>query len=166
MLDGEGYRLNVGIVIANGSGEVLWARRLRQGGWQFPQGGMQKNETPKQAMFRELYEEVGLSAHQVDVLAVTRGWLRYRLPEKMIRSSSEGRRCIGQKQKWFLLHLKADEAEVNMNTTSNPEFSEWRWVSYWYPITQIIEFKRWVYKTMLKELSPVHSDKVRRLTVK
>lgn len=166
MLDADGYRLNVGIVIANGKGEVLWAQRVRQGGWQFPQGGMNTGEAPEQAMYRELHEEVGLKPSDVEVLAVTRGWLRYKLPEKMVRPASDGHTCVGQKQKWFLLHLKANESEVNVNTTHSPEFSDWAWVSYWYPLNQIIEFKRWVYQRMLKELSPIHTEKVRQIEKK
>lgn len=163
MLDKDGYRLNVGIVIANGSGDVLWAHRTRQGGWQFPQGGIQQGETPEQAMYRELDEEVGLAAQHVDLLGVTRNWLRYRLPEQMIRHAQDGRKCIGQKQKWFLLHLKSEDSIIDMDRTHNPEFCEWEWVSYWYPVNQIIEFKRWVYQRMLRELSGVHSQKVVQL---
>jgi len=163
VLDKDGYRLNVGIVIANGRGDVLWAHRTRQGGWQFPQGGIQQGETPEQAMYRELDEEVGLAAKHVDLLGVTRNWLRYRLPEQMIRHGQEGRKCIGQKQKWFLLHLKSEDSIINVDRTSHPEFCEWEWVSYWYPVNQIIEFKRWVYQRMLRELSSVHSQKVVQL---
>ena len=163
MLDSAGYRLNVGIVIVNGEGDVLWAHRTRQGGWQFPQGGMQQGETPEQAMYRELYEEVGLAASDVDIWGVTRGWLRYRLPEKMIRSNQPGQTCVGQKQKWFLLHLTSDDSVVNTSLSPKPEFKDWRWVSYWYPVTQIIDFKRSVYKRMLKDLSVPHADKMRQL---
>lgn len=164
MLDKDGYRLNVGIVIANGSGEVLWAHRTRQGGWQFPQGGIQSGESPEQAMYRELDEEVGLAPEDVNVLGVTRNWLRYRLPEHMVRPAQNGKTCIGQKQKWFLLHLKSDESNINMDASDRPEFSEWEWVSYWYPVNQIIEFKRWVYQRMLRELSATHAQKVAQLS--
>lgn len=163
MLDSDGYRLNVGIVIANGQGDVLWAHRTRQGGWQFPQGGMQDRETPRQAMYRELQEEVGLQPGDIEVWGVTRGWLRYRLPDKMVRNDVDKKTCIGQKQKWFLLKLKADDSAVRLDATRKPEFDEWRWVSYWYPVNQIIEFKRWVYQRMLKELSAPHVEKIRRL---
>ena len=163
MLDSSGYRLNVGIVIVNGGGDVLWAKRTRQGGWQFPQGGMQQGESPEQAMYRELREEVGLAPDDVDVWGVTRNWLRYRLPEKMVRPAKSGPICIGQKQKWFLLHLKAGDTAVNTSLDEKPEFSDWRWVSYWYPVNQIIEFKRWVYKRMLKELSVPHAEKMHQL---
>jgi len=161
VLDSDGYRLNVGIIIANGRGDVLWARRVRQGGWQFPQGGIHEGESPEQAMYRELGEEVGLAKSDISILGVTRGWLRYRLPEKMVRPVKSGISCIGQKQKWFLLELSGSESSINLNATNKPEFDHWEWVSYWYPIDQIINFKRWVYQRALKELSVVHAEKTR-----
>jgi putative (di)nucleoside polyphosphate hydrolase len=81
MVDDEGYRPNVGIVLANQFGQLLWARRAGQDSWQFPQGGIQAGESPRQAMLRELREEVGLLSHHVDIIACTQGWLHYQLPE-------------------------------------------------------------------------------------
>ena len=161
MLDKQGYRLNVGIVIANGRGELLWAHRVRQGGWQFPQGGINQGETAEAACYRELEEEVGLKQQDVEVWATTRHWLRYRLPKKMIRAT-KGQECIGQKQKWFLLRLKSPESAVQLDLSARPEFDEWRWVSYWYPVNQIVEFKRQVYQRMLKEFASVHTQRVAR----
>ncbi len=160
MLDQDGFRLNVGIVVANGQGEVLWARRVRQGGWQFPQGGIKQGETPEAALYRELHEEVGLQPGDVELWGSTRGWLRYRLPKKMVRPSNEGKPCIGQKQKWFLLKLVAPDSAVQLDAGPSPEFDRWQWASYWYPLEQIVSFKRNVYRRMLKELSVVHSRKV------
>ena len=159
LLDADGYRLNIGIVIANGRGDVLWARRVRQGGWQFPQGGIHEGESHEQAMYRELEEETGLTKEQVEVWGVTRDWLRYRLPKKMIRPT-QGQVCIGQKQKWYLLRLTAEDSAIHFNGCDKPEFDHWEWVSYWYPLNQIIDFKRQVYQRMLKELSSLHSQKV------
>ena len=104
MIDENGYRPNVGIILCNESGQVLWARRIGQDAWQFPQGGIKDDETPEQALFRELGEEVGLSEQDVEILGCTRGWLRYRLPRRMVRYNSKPV-CVGQKQKWFLLKL-------------------------------------------------------------
>jgi len=153
MIDMDGFRPNVGIILANNQGQVLWARRLNRNGWQFPQGGIQEHETAEQALFRELYEEIGLRQADVEILACTRGWLRYRLPQRLIRKSCHPV-CIGQKQKWFLLRLLADEQQICVNTCSKPEFDGWRWVSYWYPLGQVISFKREVYRRALKELAP------------
>lgn len=153
MIDSDGFCPNVGIILANEAGQVLWARRINQEAWQFPQGGINDRETPEEALYRELNEEVGLEAGDVRILACTRGWLRYRLPQRLVRTHSQPL-CIGQKQKWFLLRLMSDEARVRMDITSKPEFDGWRWVSYWYPLGQVVTFKREVYRRALKELAP------------
>ena len=153
-IDADGYRPNVGIVVANDRGQVLWARRV--GGhdaWQFPQGGIHPRESPRQALFRELHEEIGLTRERVEVLGCTRGWLRYRLPKRLRRHDSIPR-FKGQKQKWFLLRLLADDAYVSVDSTGKPEFDAWRWVSYWYPVGKVVAFKREVYRRALKQLAP------------
>ena len=159
MIDSEGFRPNVGIMLANARGEVLWARRVGQDAWQFPQGGIQEGESPKQALFRELQEEVGLTEKDVEVIGSTRGWLRYRLPQRLLRKDSKPL-CIGQKQKWFLLRMLADDSAVTFKNDYKPEFDHWRWVSYWYPLGQVISFKKEVYRRALKELAPKHSKLV------
>lgn len=153
MIDSDGFRPNVGIILANSKGQVLWARRIGQSSWQFPQGGINEDETSEQAMYRELTEEVGLTADDVDIIAVTRGWLRYRLPKRMIRYNSLPV-CIGQKQKWYLLKIKCCDEKVDINAVDTPEFDGWRWVSYWYPLGQVVSFKREVYRKAMKELAP------------
>ncbi|MCM2972940.1 MULTISPECIES: RNA pyrophosphohydrolase [Larsenimonas] len=153
MIDPDGFRPNVGIIIANSRGQVLWARRVGQDAWQFPQGGIKPNESPEQALFRELKEEIGLCERDVDIIGCTRGWLRYRLPQRMIRTRSKPL-CIGQKQKWFLLRIRCQETSICVDTTPKPEFDGWRWVSYWYPLGQVVPFKREVYRRALRELAP------------
>jgi putative (di)nucleoside polyphosphate hydrolase len=153
VIDADGYRPNVGIVLANVRGEVLWARRIGQDAWQFPQGGIQPEETPEQALYRELEEEIGLSRHCVEVLACTSGWLHYRLPRRLRRFNSDPE-FKGQKQKWFLLQMLGCDADVCVTRTEKPEFDDWRWVSYWYPVGQVVAFKREVYRRALKELAP------------
>ena len=153
MVDADGYRPNVGIVIANDLGQVLWARRIGQDAWQFPQGGIDEYETTEDALFRELHEEVGLTSDSVEILACTTGWLRYRLPRRLRRyNSSPGFK--GQKQKWFLLRLTGRDEDVRVTHGPKPEFDHWRWVSYWYPVGQVVAFKRDVYRQALKELAP------------
>lgn len=152
MVDSDGFRPNVGIMLANTHGQLLWARRIGQDAWQFPQGGIQTDESPEEAMFRELHEEVGLTPSAVDIVACTRGWLRYRLPQRLVRRHSHPV-CIGQKQKWFLLRLLADDAAVRVDHCDSPEFDDWRWVSYWYPLGQVVAFKREVYRRALAELA-------------
>jgi putative (di)nucleoside polyphosphate hydrolase len=150
VIDGDGYRPNVGIVICNQRGQVLWARRCGQHSWQFPQGGVDEGETAEQAMYRELHEEVGLLPKDVKILATTRHWLRYKLPKRLIRWDSPPV-CIGQKQKWFLLRLVGKESNIKFDRCGHPEFDDWRWVSFWYPVRQVVSFKREVYRRALKE---------------
>ncbi|MBE8597502.1 RNA pyrophosphohydrolase [Xenorhabdus sp. BG5] len=154
MIDDDGYRPNVGIVICNRQGQVLWARRYGQHSWQFPQGGINPGESPEQAMYRELFEEVGLNRKDVRVLASTRSWLRYKLPKRLVRWDTKPV-CIGQKQRWFLLQLLCNEADINVQRSKIPEFDGWRWVSYWYPVRQVVSFKRDVYRRVMKEFSSI-----------
>ena len=153
MIDSEGFRANVGIVISNQKGQLLWAKRHGQNAWQFPQGGVDKGETPEQTMYRELYEEGGLRREDVKLLKQTHEWLYYRLPTRYLRQGTKPL-CIGQKQKWFLLQLVGDEKLIRFDRGTRPEFDHWRWVSYWYPIRSVIDFKCDVYRSALSELLP------------
>lgn len=158
MIDADGFRPNVGIILTNDQGQLLWARRVGgQDAWQFPQGGIHEGESPEQALYRELHEEVGLHPEDVEVLACTRGWLRYRLPNRFVRHHSQPL-CVGQKQKWFLLRLRAEDSRVSLNNGGRAEFDDWCWVSYWFPLGKVVAFKRDVYRRALKELAPCHSQ--------
>ncbi|MBM4196733.1 MAG: RNA pyrophosphohydrolase [Gammaproteobacteria bacterium] len=151
-IDSQGYRANVGIVVSDDEGLVLLGGRVGQQGWQFPQGGIRQRESPEQAMFRELNEEIGLGEQDVRILAVTRGWLRYRLPERYVRRDTQPL-CIGQKQRWFLLQLVAPKSRLHLDSTSTPEFDRWRWAGYWEPAFEVIHFKRAVYRKALQQLA-------------
>ena len=156
MIDSDGYRQNVGIMLANDQGQLLWAKRIAQEAWQFPQGGIQQDESPEEALFRELHEEIGLLPAQVEVIGCTKRWLHYKLPSRLVRKDSHPV-CIGQKQKWFLLRLLASDPSVDIQGHGDvAEFDDWRWVSYWYPLGEVISFKREVYRRAMKELSPLH----------
>jgi putative (di)nucleoside polyphosphate hydrolase len=158
VIDSDGFRPNVGIIIFNDDGRLLWAKRVGQDAWQFPQGGVQQDEAPEDAVLRELHEEVGLTPEDVEIVACTQDWLPYRLPHHLIRQNSHPV-CIGQKQKWFLLKLVADTNKIKFDHTSKPEFDHWRWVTYWYPLNQVISFKRGVYRRALDELiGPLHES--------
>lgn len=154
MIDEEGYRANVGIILLNPSAtRVFWARRIRQKSWQFPQGGLNMGDQALSALYRELYEEVGLLPQDVEILAATKGWFKYRLPPHMIRAKTP--LYVGQKQKWFLLKLVAPESKINLRATNDPEFEAWGWVDYWHPLSQVIAFKRHVYRKALEMFFPV-----------
>lgn len=154
MLDREGYRPNVGIILVNQKNEVFWGKRIREHSWQFPQGGINHGESPVQAMFRELHEEVGLKPEHVRILGRTRNWLRYNVPDNFVRRESRGY-YKGQKQIWFLLRLVGKDSDVSLRATNHPEFDAWRWNRYWVPLDAVIEFKREVYLQALNELSKI-----------
>ena len=156
MIDSDGYRPNVGIVICNKYGQVLWAKRFGQNSWQFPQGGINEGENIETAMYRELFEEVGLTRKDVRVIWASKYWLKYKLPRRLVRENSGNQPvCIGQKQRWFLLQFIGDEASINLKTTKSPEFDGWRWVSFWYPVRQVVSFKRDVYRKAMKEFASI-----------
>ena len=152
MLDREGFRPNVGIILLNANNEVWWGKRIREHSWQFPQGGIKHGETPEQAMYRELMEETGLRREHVKVVGRTRDWLRYEVPPQYIRREIRGH-YRGQKQIWFLLRMVGRDSDFNLRLTNNPEFDAWRWHEYWVPLDVVIEFKRDVYFRALSELS-------------
>ena len=155
MIDENGFRPNVGLIIHNDAGCVLWARRIGRDGWQFPQGGIKAHESPVDALYRELGEELGLSPEHVEIVGQTRDWLRYRLPRRYVRRATGGTPCIGQKQRWFLLRLLGDEDDVQVDAGERPEFDHWKWVNYWHPTREVVFFKREVYRLALEELAPL-----------
>ena len=154
MIDTEGYRANVGIILVNDDGSLFWAKRIGEDAWQFPQGGIRKSESAEQALFRELYEEVGVVKESVEVIGRTQDWLRYKIPEQLIRRHQTPC-CIGQKQRWFLLRFTGKESDVCLDSSDKPEFDQWCWIDPIEPARSVISFKRSVYAEALKELLPL-----------
>lgn len=154
MIDTEGYRANVGIILINASGRLFWARRIGEDAWQFPQGGIRESESAEQAVFRELYEEVGVSEECVEIIGSTRDWLRYNIPEHLIRRHQTPC-CIGQKQRWFLLRFNGNETDVRLDNSEKPEFDQWCWINPEEAPRKVISFKRKVYAEALEELLPL-----------
>jgi len=151
MIDSDGYRPNVGIIIVNKEGKLFWGKRIQQDAWQFPQGGIRENETPQQAVFRELKEEVGLDPSDVRVLGRTEDWISYDLPKHLIRHYSQPV-CIGQKQIWFMLGLESCADRIDVSQHETPEFEDFDWVDYWLPVQDVVNFKQAVYHQALTEL--------------
>lgn len=151
MVDQDGYRKNVGIVLLSPHNKVFWGRRIGEMSWQFPQGGIQSNEKVEEAMYRELDEELGLSPHHVEIIARTEDWLYYDVPGSFTRSSGSSF-YRGQKQIWYLLKFVGRDFNINIKKHREPEFDAWRWIDYWTPIDQVVRFKRDVYDKALSEL--------------
>jgi len=151
----EEYRQNAAIIIINPKGKVLWCRRKNEKGWQFPQGGIDKGETPKEAIIREVYEEVGLKSHDINLLGSIEEWLYYDIPKNKIGKYIPSN-FRGQKQKWFLAELISSDTKINLKTTKQVEFDKWEWVTYWHPIAAGVDFKKKLYRNALTALLPTY----------
>jgi putative (di)nucleoside polyphosphate hydrolase len=143
-----GYRLNVAMIVLNEDNKVLFCKRRNTENWQFPQGGVDENENIESAMFRELNEEVGLEKDNVEIKAVSQNLIYYDIP-KSIRSRVLGGKFNGQAQKYFLLKLISGDVDLNRENT--PEFDEYSWVPFWYPLNQAVDFKKEAYRSALIE---------------
>ena len=151
----KGYRLNVGIIVANSDGKLLYCKRKNSDNWQFPQGGIDRNEDPFLAALRELYEEVGIQKDKVNLIKESENWYKYNLPKKYKKNNFLWNDFKGQKQKLFLFKL-IEEVMIDLNNENNPEFDEFDWVDYWKPLDEIVEFKREIYKKVLSELESAY----------
>jgi putative (di)nucleoside polyphosphate hydrolase len=90
----------------------------------------------------------------VQIMAKTQEWLFYKIPPQFQRvGNSSG--FVGQKQKWFLLELISDESLIKLDSCFPAEFDRWKWVDYWYPLTTVVEFKKEIYRQVLKEFEPI-----------
>ena len=154
MIQEPGYRLNVGLIIINDNGKLLLCKRKNMNSWQFPQGGIDKGETPTKASKRELFEEVGIKSNCVKLVGSMSDWVKYQIPKNSRRNNFVKKGIKGQKQKWFMYRLKKD-AEITFENDPDGEFDDFKWVSYWYPLHTIISFKKNVYRKVLNDLSPV-----------
>ncbi len=134
VIDNNGFRLNVGIILTNGTGQLFWGRRVGQEAWQFPQGGLQDQEDVQQALFRELQEEVGLTQEDVVLLAESKEWLSYRLPKRLVRSDYSPYLHWSKTKMVFIAPSKWRE-NIKLDRSIKPEFDNWCWVSYWFPLT-------------------------------
>jgi len=152
MIDRDGYRPNVAIVLTNQKNQVFWGKRVKEHAWQFPQGGIKPGESPEEAMYRELQEETGLLAQHVKILGRTRDWLHYNVPTHWVKREWRGT-YRGQKQIWFLLRLVGRDSDISLRASGHPEFDAWRWHPYWVPLESVIDFKRDAYRLGLEQLS-------------
>ena len=152
MIDRDGYRPNVAIVLVNSRNQVFWGKRVKEHAWQFPQGGIKPGESPEEAMYRELNEETGLAPQHVRILGRTRDWLHYDVPTHWVKREWRGT-YKGQKQIWFLLRLVGRDCDISLRASGHPEFDAWRWHDYWVPLESVIDFKREAYRLGLEQLA-------------
>jgi putative (di)nucleoside polyphosphate hydrolase len=152
MIDRDGYRPNVAIVLVNSRNQVFWGKRVKEHAWQFPQGGIKPGESPEEAMYRELNEETGLAPQHVRILGRTRDWLHYDVPTHWVKREWRGT-YKGQKQIWFLLRLVGRDCDISLRASGHPEFDAWRWHDFWVPLESVIDFKREAYRLGLEQLA-------------
>jgi len=144
------YRKCVGMMILNNNNEILVGRRIDNpsGFWQMPQGGIDENETPNEAVWREMMEEIG--TNNAKIIHTSSQWFNYEIPKKILKTLPWGNKYIGQTQKWFVFRFLGNENEINVET-KNPEFSEWQWINHKLILNNIVTFKEKLYKKILIE---------------
>jgi len=154
-MNDKSYRKNVGLIVLNTSRKLLLCRRKHEKTWQFPQGGIDQGETPAKAAYRELWEEVGIKKTQTRPITESIGWHSYELPPELRKRSRSLKSFIGQTQKWFMLECRSDPI-INFSIDEHQEFDRYAWVSYWYPLTKIVSFKKPVYQSVLNEFAKTY----------
>ncbi len=147
------YRPCVGLMLMNAEGKIFVGQRndRHKDAWQMPQGGVDKGENPRDAALRELWEETGVTANLVEVVAETDGWLPYDLPHDIVPKIWKGR-YRGQEQKWFLLRFTGQDDQINI-ATDHPEFTSWKWQTPDQLVEEIVPFKRAVYEQVIAVFS-------------
>ena len=152
------YRKCVGMMILNHNKEILVGKRLDHpsGFWQMPQGGIDEKEDPKDAVWREMMEEIG--TNNAKLIKESNQWINYDIPEETLKTLPWGHKYIGQTQKWFAFQFTGKESDINVGT-NNPEFSEWKWTKIELIVDEIVPFKRNVYSTILKEFKDIFNNK-------
>ena len=148
------YRKCVGMMIINKQKKILVGRRLDHpsGFWQMPQGGIDENENPQEAVWREMMEEIG--TNNAKLIKVSNKWINYEIPIETLQTLPWGKKYIGQTQKWFAFQFTGKDSDIEVGT-ENPEFSEWKWAKIDSMVDNIVPFKRKVYATILEEFNDI-----------
>ena len=148
------YRKCVGMMILNNNKKILVGRRLDHpsGYWQMPQGGINDNENPKEAVWREMLEEIG--TNKAELIKISNQWINYDIPSETLKTLPWGDKYIGQTQKWFAFLFLGEDNDINVGT-DNPEFSEWKWTRMNSIVDSIVPFKRDVYAKILEEFKDI-----------
>ncbi len=145
------YRRCVGMMILNNDNKILVGKRLDHpsGHWQMPQGGIDENENPEEAVWREMYEEIGTK--NAKMIKKSSQWINYEIPSETLKTLPWGHKFIGQTQKWFLMKFIGNESEINIKT-KKPEFLEWKWLNVDDLPKIAVNFKRDIYQNLKKEI--------------
>ena len=148
------YRKCVGMMIINSKREILVGRRMDHpsGFWQMPQGGIDDNENPEEAVWREMMEEVG--TNNAKIIKISNQWINYEIPSETLKTLPWGKKYIGQTQKWFAFDFLGKDDEINVST-DKPEFDSWKWAKMESMIDNIVPFKRKVYQIILEEFKNI-----------
>jgi len=154
-MNDKSYRKNVGLIVLDQNNQLLICRRKGKKTWQFPQGGIDANESPIKAAYRELYEEVGIKKNQVKIIQKSKYWYRYDLPEKYKPWPKSLKNFKGQTQKWYMLKANV-ELEINLLNEVPQEFVEYKWSAYWHALASVVPFKQDVYRNVLSEFLPAY----------
>lgn len=151
----QSYRKGVGIVLVNQTGQILSARRNdMEEQWQFPQGGIDGDEHPENAMYRELKEELDVEKTHASILGKTNSFLRYTFPRSSGALNRLAKNFAGQELQFYLLRFHGPDSLIDVCGVDHPEFDCWSWVDYWRPVETIVAFKRDTYRRALRELKP------------
>jgi len=148
------YRRCVGMMILNNKNKILVGRRIDHpsGYWQMPQGGIDLNENPEEAVWREMMEEIG--TNNAKLIQISDHWLNYDIPKDTLEKLPWGKTYVGQTQKWFVFRFTGQDSDINVST-DNPEFSEWKWSKYESLVKNIVPFKREIYKRIINEFKNI-----------
>ena len=154
-MNDKSYRKNVGLIVLDQNNQLLICRRKGKKTWQFPQGGIDADESPIKAAYRELYEEVGIKKNQVKIIQKSKHWYRYDLPEKYKPWPKSLKNFKGQTQKWYMLKANA-ELKINLLNEVPQEFVEYKLSAYWHALASVVPFKQDVYRNVLSEFLPAY----------
>ena len=143
------FRKGIGVFLINTNNQLWVGKRIdfKNDYWQMPQGGIDNNENPRQAMIRELSEEVGIKKNY-EILMEREGWLSYSLPSSLKKIVWDGR-YVGQIQKWFACKFFGKDKEFDLET-HKPEFEEWKWIRPQDAVKLVVPFKKKLYEDVLK----------------
>jgi putative (di)nucleoside polyphosphate hydrolase len=152
------YRPCVGVMLINRDGQIWTGQRIDSPSpaWQMPQGGIDDGETPRNAAFRELWEETGVTQDLVEIIDKTKDWVTYDLPSDLLGKVWKGK-FRGQKQKWFLFRYLGRDDQITIDR-EHPEFAAWRWIGANEMCASIVPFKRAVYDQVVQAFRPHLAD--------